>query len=96
MGFAEKVRISLEEARRLTLEELAYQVVVEGRVFSLEVRSHFENSIKKRRKVTTQYAKEDLENFLEDGYNVFPDFFPENETSEIETPYGISYYKITA
>ncbi|MBW2062853.1 MAG: hypothetical protein JRI95_15010 [Deltaproteobacteria bacterium] len=95
MGFAEKVKINLEEARRLTLEELAYQVVVEGRVFSLEVRSHFKNSIKKRRKVSILYVKEDLEDFLEDGYNVFSDFFPDNATSEIETPYGISYYKIT-
>ncbi|MBW2092900.1 MAG: hypothetical protein JRI34_12365 [Deltaproteobacteria bacterium] len=91
MGFRAKKRISLKEAKRLSLEELALQIVVEGRVFSPEVKIYFENRSKNKKKLLSQVTQEGLENYHEDDYDAYSDFFLDDDAQGLDRALGLAF-----
>ncbi|MBW2053655.1 MAG: hypothetical protein JRI85_15655 [Deltaproteobacteria bacterium] len=90
MGFLGKRKIGLEETKHLSLEELAHQVIVEGRVFSADVKNYFENRIKNKKKRLQEFVSEELDRYHDESYETYSDIFPDDDSRGIDRALGIS------
>ncbi len=91
MGFKAKKKISLREAKNLSLEELAHQIVVEGRVFSPDVKAYFQNRSRNKKKLLSQIVQGELESYHVNDYDAYSEFFPEDDGRGLDRALGLSF-----
>ncbi|MBW2139521.1 MAG: hypothetical protein JRG97_00425 [Deltaproteobacteria bacterium] len=75
MGFLGKRKIGLEETKHLSLEELAHQVIVEGR---------------NKKKRLQEFVSEELDRYHDESYETYSDIFPDDDSRGIDRALGIS------